>query len=73
MVALFNEARRGRAVNVEGCSPLVDDIASSVQRNPGALVSLARLKSRDDYSHLHAVAVCALMVTLARQVGLDDA
>jgi len=43
-----------------------------VQRNPGALVSLARLKSRDDYSYMHSVAVCALMVSLARQLGMDE-
>ena len=72
VLSMFNEARMGRIVNVDGCLPLVDDIASSVQRNPGALVSLARLKSRDDYSYMHSVAVCALMVALARQLGQDD-
>jgi HD-GYP domain-containing protein (c-di-GMP phosphodiesterase class II) len=72
VVALFGEARLGRAVDVEGCLPLVDDIAASVERNPGALVSLARLKTRDDYSYMHSVAVCALMVALARQHGMDE-
>jgi putative nucleotidyltransferase with HDIG domain len=42
-----------------------------VFRNPGALVSLARLKTHDDYSYMHSVAVCALMVALGRQLGLD--
>jgi HD-GYP domain-containing protein (c-di-GMP phosphodiesterase class II) len=51
--------------------PLVDDISASVLRNPGALVSLARLKTRDDYSYMHSVAVCALMVSLARQLGFS--
>ncbi len=72
VVAMFSEARMGRTINAEGCLPLVDDIASSVQRNPGALVSLARLKSRDDYSYMHSVAVCALMVSLSRQLQLSD-
>ena len=49
------------------------EIASSVWRNPGALVSLARLKNHDDYSYMHSVAVCALMVTLARQLGQTEA
>lgn len=40
-------------------------------RNPGALVSLARLKTKDDYSYLHSVAVCALMVSLGRELGMD--
>jgi putative nucleotidyltransferase with HDIG domain len=72
VVAMFGEARMGRSIDAEGCLPLVEDIARSVQRNPGALVSLARLKTRDDYSYMHSVAVCALMVALARQVGMDD-
>ena len=73
VTAMFGEARMGRTIDAEGCLPLVDDIASSVLRNPGALVSLARLKTVDDYSYMHSVAVCALMVSLARQIGMDDA
>ena len=69
---MFSEARMGRVVDAEGCLPLVDEIASSVMRNPGALVSLARLKTRDDYSYMHSVAVCGLMVALGRQIGMSD-
>lgn len=72
VIGLFAEARLGRALEVERCAPLVEQIAESVFRNPDALVSLARLKTRDDYTYLHSVAVCALMVSLARQLGLDD-
>jgi putative nucleotidyltransferase with HDIG domain len=71
VISMFSEARMGRAINAEGCLKLVDDIASSVMRNPGALVSLARLKTVDDYTYMHSVAVCALMVALARQLGMD--
>lgn len=70
--ALFNDARLGNAVDAERCLPLVDEIAGSVYRNPSAIISLARLKTHDDYSYMHSVAVCALMVSLARQLGLDD-
>ena len=41
-------------------------------RNGGALVSLARLKTHDDYTYMHSVAVCALMIALARQLGQDE-
>jgi putative nucleotidyltransferase with HDIG domain len=70
--SLLNEARMGNAVDAESCLPLVTDIAASVWRNSGALVSLARLKTHDDYSYMHSVAVCALMVTLARQLGQNE-
>jgi putative nucleotidyltransferase with HDIG domain len=71
--SLLSEARMGHAVDAEKCLPLVSDITASVWRNGGALVSLARLKSHDDYSYMHSVAVCALMVTLARQLGQNEA
>ncbi|NRF68081.1 HD-GYP domain-containing protein [Aquincola sp. S2] len=70
--SMFHEARLGRVLETERCLPLVDEITRSVFRNPAALVSLARLKSRDDYTYMHSVAVCALMVALARQLGFDD-
>jgi len=73
VAAMFNEARMGSTLDADACLPLVEDIAGSVMRNPGALVSLARLKTRDDYSYMHSVAVCALMVSLGRRIGLDEA
>lgn len=69
--ALFKEARLGKVVSTEHLAPLVEDIASSVMRNPSALLSLARLKTKDDYTYLHSVAVAALMTSLARQLGLS--
>jgi HD-GYP domain-containing protein (c-di-GMP phosphodiesterase class II) len=61
---MFGEARMGRTVDAERCLPLVEEIASSVLPQPGALISLARLKTKDDYTYMHSVAVCALMVAL---------
>ncbi len=71
VTAMFNEVRMGRTVDAEQCLPLVEEISGSVERNPGALVSLARLKTKDDYSYMHSVATCALMVALGRQLNLD--
>ena len=69
---MFREARMGKAVAAEEFEPLVAEISGSVMRNPGALVSLARLKDKDDYTYLHSVAVCGLMVALARQLQFDE-
>jgi putative nucleotidyltransferase with HDIG domain len=71
IISMFNEARLGKALKTEDCLPLVEEIASSVFRNPEALVNLARLKTKDDYTYMHSVAVAALMVALGRQLGLD--
>lgn len=72
VIAMFGEARMGRTLDAEACLPLVEDITQSVMRNPSALVSLARLKTRDDYTYMHSVAVCALMVALGRRIGLSE-
>lgn len=72
VVSMFNEARMGKAVDSASANSLVEEISDSVLRNPGALISLARLKTADDYTYMHSVAVCALMVALARQIGLSD-
>src|SRR3989338_2222097 len=73
VTSMFQEARMGKALNAEDALPIVEEIYTSVMRNPGALISLARLKNKDDYTYMHSVAVCALMVSLARQLGLDEA
>ncbi len=70
--ALFGEARMGSAVDAEQCLPVVDEIVGSVNRNPSALISLARLKTKDNYTYMHSVAVCALMVSLSIQLGLSE-
>jgi cyclic di-GMP phosphodiesterase len=72
VASMFAQARLGRAVDASGARDLVQEITDSVTRNPCALISLARLKTADDYTYLHSVAVCALMVALARQVQLPE-
>jgi putative nucleotidyltransferase with HDIG domain len=72
VVSMFQEARMGKAIDAEAAGEMVDEISSSVLRNPGALISLARLKDADDYTYMHSVAVCALMVALSRQLGFGE-
>jgi putative nucleotidyltransferase with HDIG domain len=70
---MFQEVRMGKTVDAGSARALVEEISDSVLRNPGALISLARLKTADDYTYMHSVAVCAMMVALARQLNLDEA
>ena len=71
VVSMFNEARMGRVVDVVNAQSLVEEISDSVLRKPCALISLARLKTADDYTYMHSVAVCALMLALSGQLRLD--
>lgn len=72
VASMFQESRMGHALNTEEALSVVDEISNSVLRNSGALISLARLKNKDDYTYMHSVAVCALMVSLAKQLKLDS-
>lgn len=70
---MFKDVRMGKVINTEELGSLVNDIASSVSRNESALISLARLKTKDDYTYMHSVAVCGLMIALSRQLNLSEA
>lgn len=70
---MFNAARMGKVVELPQCLELVEDIACSVLRDPNGLLSVLRLKLDDEYTYLHSVAVCALMVALGRTLGLSEA
>ena len=72
VVDMFSDARMGNAIKVEQAKAMVEEISDSVTRHPHALISLARLKTADNYTYLHSVAVCGLMISLARQLGLDE-
>jgi len=69
---MFSDARMGRSMNTEDVDLLVEEISTSIMRHPHALISLSRLKTSDEYTYMHSVAVCALMVALARQMNLSE-
>ncbi|BBP01232.1 HD-GYP domain-containing protein [Sulfuriferula nivalis] len=71
IVAMFAEVRMGKALPMDEMENLVDEINQSVARNNTALLSLVRLKTKDDYTYLHSVAVCALMIALGKNLGIE--
>lgn len=72
VMGLFREARMGQAINVESVMPLVDEIHQSIERNSDALLNLMRLRTVDDYTYMHSVSVCVLMISLGRRLSLED-
>ena len=71
VLAMFNEARMGQRLDLSFTLDLVDQIAGSIAREPSALLSVARLKNHDDYTYLHSMAVCGLMISLGKKLGLE--
>jgi len=68
-IDMFKEARMGNTISITEISPLVDEISESVTRNPAAMICITRMKNKDDYTYLHSVAVCALMIALGKQLN----
>ena len=69
---VFSLARLGKSLDVRKCKELVEQIAASVAHNADALLSIIRIKRADEYTYLHSIAVCTMMVALGRTLGLDD-
>ncbi len=72
VIDMFEGARLGRAVEAKKLAPLARAIGESIERHSRALLGLVRLKQKDEYTYLHSVAVCALMINFARHLGLEE-
>lgn len=70
--SLMHEVRLGKQVKLEEVEPIAERIVSSVTRNKDALVSLTRIKNRDEYTFMHCVSVSGLMATFARYLGMSQ-
>jgi len=68
---VMQDARLGRAVELDQVSPVVESITSSILRNASALMGLCVIKNKDDYTFLHSVSVCTLLVAFCRSRNMD--
>jgi HD-GYP domain-containing protein (c-di-GMP phosphodiesterase class II) len=68
---VMQDARLGKAIELDQVTPVVENITESILRNPGALLGLLRIKNADDYTFLHSVSVCTLLVAFCGSRGLD--
>jgi len=69
VMALFQQARMGKALSMESAAEVVDEVNEAIARNPAAMLSVVRLKNKDDYTYLHSVAVATLMIALGKRLG----
>jgi len=70
MRKVFDDARLGKAIKFNRLQPMIEEISSSVQRNPHAFMAVTRLKNSSEYLYMHSLSVCALMISLAQQLRL---
>ena len=71
--AAFTDVRLGRAVRMNEVKSIVEEITGAVERSPRTLLDVLQLKHKDEYTYLHSVAVCTLMVNAARHLGMGAA
>lgn len=67
---MMEEARLGRRIRMDRVYPMVAGIADSISRNRDALLTLSMVKKADDYTYMHSLSVCVLMVCFAGSLGL---
>lgn len=73
MRRVYDDVRMGWSVNRAGVDGVVEEIVHTVGEDAKTLLSVTRLKTKDDYTYLHSVAVCTLMICIARHRGFDEA
>lgn len=69
--SIMQDVRIGKQIELEQVDPVVEHLTDSILRNKDALLSLCRIKQKDDYTFLHSVSIGALLISFARALGLD--
>lgn len=67
---LFDAARLGNDIPVEEALKLVEEVDEMFERGETMLLDVVRMKTADEYTYLHSVAVCALMLKFARHLDM---
>lgn len=68
---IMEDIKFGKQIETEKVGHVVDDMIDSVFRNQDALISLGRLKDRHEYTYMHSVSVCILMLAFGKHLGFD--
>lgn len=72
ILAAMQDGRTGKIKNLTQVQDVAEQMVASTLRNASALHSLTLLKSADDYTFTHCVAVGTFMISLGRTLGLSE-
>ncbi|HEX5363077.1 MAG TPA: HD-GYP domain-containing protein [Gallionella sp.] len=70
MQEIMRDVRLGNQVDLKQCEPMIDGIVESMYSFPSALLPLAQIKTRDEYTFQHSVSVAALAVAFGRVLDM---
>lgn len=65
-------AAQAGTLKIETLGPVADEIAERIEAAPDVFLEVTRLKTKDEGTYVHSLAVSALMMQLARALGYDD-
>jgi len=71
ITGLMQDIRLGKQIETAQAALVVEQMTNSIFRNKDAMLSLTRLRGKDDYTFRHSVSVCTLLVSFARALELD--
>jgi putative nucleotidyltransferase with HDIG domain len=69
---LFSEARLSATIDIGDARAAADQIIQTAENSSAAMIGITRLKSKDEYTFLHSLAVSALMVSFGRALQLNE-
>lgn len=69
---LMQGVRQGKQIEQERVDPVVQQMSESILRNRDALLSLCRIKEKDNYTFLHSVSVGALLMCFTRAFSIKS-
>lgn len=67
---ILQAVRLGQALDVAAVKEVIKDCVESILRNPSAMLWLARIKHKDEYTSEHSLRVAILSIALGRELGL---
>lgn len=70
---LMDAVRLGKQIDMGTVETLVERMTESVLVDGDALVSLLRIKNKDEYTYLHSLAVSALCISFSQTLDFDAA
>lgn len=72
VVNAMNEIRMGKVPRSKPIIDIVDEMSTSVFKDPNAIFGLTMIKNYDNYLHNHSVNVSILALELGKHMGLDE-
>jgi len=62
--------QEGKQVDVDRAFQLVENMGASISRNQDALIMLTRIRKKDEYTLIHSISVCSLVLAFCNSCRL---